>query len=253
MTTKINKISQLVSKNAILFASWMAEQGISRSELAGFVRSKWLERLATGVYYFTGNTPILFSAISSYNSQLKKKCVIGASTALDLKGFSHYGMMGKPVAYLFTTKTERLPKWFVRYKWNMEVRYFTTSIFSNKDIGIEKIKEDDNELLVSFPERAFMECLWLSPSYFSLMDLYFIMEMLTTLRPKLVQQLLEECTSVKVKRLFLYMAEKSGHSWFKSLNTSNIKLGKGTRLIAKAGITNSKYQITIPMELNNYE
>ncbi|MFR9534110.1 MAG: type IV toxin-antitoxin system AbiEi family antitoxin domain-containing protein, partial [Rikenellaceae bacterium] len=77
--------------------------------------------------------------------------------------------------------------------------------------------------------------------------------MLTTLRPKLLQQLLELCSSVKVKRLFLYMAEKSGHSWFRSLDLDKIDLGSGKRMIEKNGVYNSKYMITLPNELVDYE
>ena len=85
------------------------------------------------------------------------------------------------------------------------------------------------------------------------MDTYYVMEMLTTLRPKLLQQLLESCTSIKVKRLFLYMAEKAGHSWFKVVDVSTISLGSGQRVLANGGKYISKYNITIPHELAEYE
>ncbi len=98
-----------------------------------------------------------------------------------------------------------------------------------------------------------MECLHLAPSNYSLMDVYYIMEMLTTLRPKLVQQLLEECSSVKVKQLFMYMAEKSGHQWFKALDISKIDLGKGDRLITPGGKYVGRYGIIIASELTEYE
>ena len=64
-------------------------------------------------------------------------------------------------------------------------------------------------LLVSFPERAILECLNLSDASSNLLDIYYVMESLTTLRPRLLQSLLEGCTSQKVQRLFLYMAEKA--------------------------------------------
>jgi hypothetical protein len=94
-----------------------------------------------------------------------------------------------------------------------------------------------------------MECLHLSPKYYDLTDLYYVMEMLNTLRPNVVQALLEQNISVKIKRLFLYMAEKAGHDWFKTLDLSQISLGSGKRLIAKNGLYNNKYQITVPREL----
>jgi hypothetical protein len=106
-------------------------------------------------------------------------------------------------------------------------------------------------LLVSSPKRAFMECLYLSPKYYNPTDLYYVMEMLSLLRPNKVQELLEDCKSIKVKRLFLYMAEKTGHDWFKMFNRSKISLGSGKRAITKNGVYNSDYQITIPKELAN--
>lgn len=52
------------------------------------------------------------------------------------------------------------------------------------------------------------------------MDLFYMMEQLTTLRPEMLQQLLETTKNLKVKRMFLYMAEKAGHYWFEALDTS---------------------------------
>ena len=85
------------------------------------------------------------------------------------------------------------------------------------------------------------------------MDVYYLMEMLTSLRASLVQQLLENCTSVKVKRMFLYMAEKARHRWFAKLDRSRISLGSGTRSYAKNGVKIGAYDIVIPKELADYE
>ena len=74
-----------------------------------------------------------------------------------------------------------------------------------------------------------MECLSLCPDDFSLAEAYDLMEGLSTLRPEQVQELLEECTSIKVKRLFLYFAERAGHSWFKYIEQTKINLGSGNR------------------------
>jgi Transcriptional regulator, AbiEi antitoxin, Type IV TA system len=68
---------------------------------------------------------------------------------------------------------------------------------------------------VSSPERAMLECLYLSPDTVDLMECHQIMAGMTTLRPKLVQKLLEHCNSIKVKRLFLYLANRAGHDWLK--------------------------------------
>ena len=110
--------------------------------------------------------------------------------------------------------------------------------------GIEQIEYSGMTLTVSSPERAIMECLLLSPMRYDLMDIYYLMEMLTSLRVSLVQQLLEDCTSVKVKRLFLFMAEKARHRWFLKLALSRISLGSGTRSFAKGGVKTAAYDIS---------
>ena len=85
------------------------------------------------------------------------------------------------------------------------------------------------------------------------MDLYYIMEQLTTLRPDMVQRLLETTKSLKVKRMFLYMTEKAGHYWYDTLDTSKMELGTSKLQLATTGAYISKYKITVPKELNEYE
>jgi len=82
-----------------------------------------------------------------------------------------------------------------------------------------------------------------------LLECYQIFEGLVNLKPTLVNELLKKCNSVKVKRIFLLMAEKSGHLWFQFLDTKNIDLGDGKRMIGEHTVYNSKYQISIPKEL----
>lgn len=74
----------------------------------------------------------------------------------------------------------------------------------------------------------------------------YLMEGLSSLRPSVLQTLLETCKSVKVKRLFLYMAEHHNHAWFKRLETSSMDLGSGKREIIKGGKLDKKYKIVVP-------
>ena len=75
-----------------------------------------------------------------------------------------------------------------------------------------------------------------------------LMEGLGTLRPDLVQQLLENCHSVKAKRLFLLLAEICGHSWLSAVDLKKVDLGKGKRLLVKGGHYDSKYRISVPFQ-----
>ena len=75
------------------------------------------------------------------------------------------------------------------------------------------------------------------------------MEGLATLRPNQAQELLEDCKSIKAKRLFLYFAERVGHSWFNYIDQTKIDLGSGNRSIVPNGILVPKYSLVLPKEL----
>lgn len=81
------------------------------------------------------------------------------------------------------------------------------------------------------------------------MECYQLVEMLTTLRPKVLQELLEQCRSIRVKRLFLYLADKAGHLWFTRLDRSRIGHGKGKRVIGTGGVLVPDYELVLPNEL----
>ena len=71
------------------------------------------------------------------------------------------------------------------------------------------------------------------------------MELLSVLHSNLLQELLENCTNIKVKRIFLYIAEKLNYPWFSRLDIQRIDLGSGKRIIEKGGRLNKKYNIVI--------
>ncbi len=120
-------------------------------------------------------------------------------------------------------------------------------LFSEKDrLGLKKKNMGAFEIALSSPERAVLELLSLVPHEESFEEAGLLMEGLNTLRPKLVQTLLENCRSVKVKRLFLYLAEKHSDPWVKKIDSVRVNLGKGKRSLFKGGHFDSKYQISIP-------
>lgn len=112
--------------------------------------------------------------------------------------------------------------------------------------------KDEVDLLVSTPEQAFLECLLLAPQQYSYMDLFYMMEQLTTLRPEMLQRLLETTKSLKVKRMFLYMAEKRDTIGL-MLSICQNRIGNLQIAVGKNGVYISKYKITVPKELNEYE
>ena len=51
---------------------------------------------------------------------------------------------------------------------------------------------------------------------------------------------------MKVKRLFMYLAENCKHPWAGKVDLSKVDLGKGKRALVKGGRFDAKYQITVP-------
>jgi hypothetical protein len=56
---------------------------------------------------------------------------------------------------------------------------------------------------------------------------------------------LENCSSIKVKRIFLYLAETQKHGWYDFIDQKNIGLGSGKRVINPSGKLDKKYSIVI--------
>lgn len=78
-----------------------------------------------------------------------------------------------------------------------------------------------------------------------------ILKQLTSLDPDKVQTALENTSSQRVKRMFLYMAEKAEHYWFDMLNTDKFGLTTSKLQLVDNGVYISKYRITVPKELND--
>lgn len=76
------------------------------------------------------------------------------------------------------------------------------------------------------------------------------MEGLRNLSPRRLQGLLSDCKSVKVKRLFFWLAERHNHAWLPQIDRSNIHLGKGKRMLVRGGNLDPKYNITISEHLD---
>lgn len=248
---KLNYLLQQTKQGGVLFSAWMNTKGYSNQLQKKYRDSAWLTALSVGVMYRTGDSLRSFPVLESYNSQLGKNYHIAALSALELAGFNHYVPMGKPILMIKHPKQEPVPAWMKNLDLDYSLKFFSTETFSKSQYAL--FSKDYPHVQASVPEQAFLECLLLAPEHYSYMDLYYIMEQLTTLRPNVVQELLENTSNLKVKRLFLYMAEKAKHYWFELLNFEKIKLGTGKHQLVENGIYVPKYKITVPKELYDYE
>lgn len=251
-SSKINHLLTTQPKGIVLLSSWLTENGYSPELQKRYRKSNWLTSIGSGAMIRNGDEVDYLGAVYALQKQAGLSIHPGAKNALLLQGKGHYLEVGRGKVNLFGGKGETLPAWFKSRQWEVNIDYHATS-FLPANFGLMKYGTNNFSIDISGPVRAMMECLYLAPTKFDLVESYHLMEGLNTLRPDQVQLLLESCTSVKVKRLFLYLAEKAGHQWFSKINLNTVDLGSGKRSIIKNGIYISKYEITVSKELESNE
>lgn len=240
---KLNNLIKMNPRGVVLTSAQLENQGISRQLVKSYNNTGWLVPIGKGAYALAGSKIDWSSGLPAIQ---KDGIHLGGKTALELHGYGHFMPMGKnQVIHLFGSTGIRLPTWFQKYNWGNSIKYITTNFLPAK-IGLTDKEYNNRTIIISSVERAILEVLHLAPQSISLEEVDLLMESLITLRPSLLQQLLEKCNSIKVKRLFLFLAERNNFSWLKKLNLSNINLGKGKRVIVKGGHLDQKYQITVP-------
>ena len=245
---KLKRLQALLPKGGILTHSTLKKQGIYRQLTNRYLNSGWLERVGPAAYKRAGDTVHWVSAVNAIQSQMNLPIHIGAKSALEIKGGAQYLKMGENEIFLFSHLSARnLPKWFVDYKWNAHFTNIKTKLFpKNFNIGLSKEDLNGFEVEVSSKERAIFELLYLLPKKQTWEEADLIFENLISLRPKIIQQILSECSSIKVRRLFLFFSEKHNHQWFSELRLKNVDLGSGDRHLFDGGVLDSKYRITMP-------
>ncbi len=245
---KLNPLIADWPAGAIYLTSWLRKSGFSDQLLNRYKKSHWLTSVGPGALKRYGDEVSYQGAVYALQTQLDSSIHIGAKTALALQGKAHYLQLGNVTATLFGGSDAKLPSWFNKTNWDVKTEYYSTS-FLPPELGLVDLELKTFTVKISSPARAIMECLYLAPAQQDLLECYELLEGLTNLRPEQVQALLEACTSVKVKRLFLFLAEKAKHGWFEYLDVSKVDLGTGKRSIVPNGLFHAKYQITVPKEL----
>lgn len=248
-STRINHLMQTTPKGLVLLSSWLALEGYPHELQQRYRKGGWLKSIGRGAMVRSGDSLVLSGAIAALQKQAVSDIHIGGRSALELSGVAHYLQVNTQEATLFTADKPSIPLWFTNNRWDRTPKIFSSSLFREENIGMTEYRDGELAMNISGAARAAMECLSLCPKQFPLTEAYELMEGLTSLRPAQVQTLLEQCKSVKGKRLFLYFAERAGHSWFKYIDTTRIDLGSGVRSFVSDGAFVSKYQMVVPKEL----
>lgn len=245
-------LTWLVPEEVIVSRKWLVKNDLDRHAIDNLVKAKQLNKVSNGVYSRGENPPSWQAIVYSLQHIFNFECVVGGLTALELHGFSQYVSLGKQ-KYIEMYVKKPLPRW---------IQFLNKECFfknhSSKTVVGEKTlafttnlvwKQGMGELIVSTPERAILEVLLDLPEKISFEHADELLEGLTNLSPTVLQQLLEGCRNIKVKRVFLWLAERHNYPWLSKLNLETVDLGSGNRMLEKGGKLNSKYKISVPADL----
>ena len=214
--------------------------------------------------------------VLSLQMVMERPIVVGGRTALELRGFSHYTSSSGPrEVHLYGD--EPAPGWLKKLPLKTPfVFHNARKLFRAEPIarGFETLNaimsSDESSFrtpihgsltwmdigdwhwpfVLSTPERAVMELLDELPDKETFHQADVLLAGSTNLSPKRLNRLLRECRSVKVKRLFLWFADRHRHAWLEELTREGIDLGTGKRMLVRGGRFDPKYQITVPEDLD---
>jgi hypothetical protein len=266
---KLNQLQQLPD-GALVDAAWLERRGYSSSLRSQYVKAGWLNQPAPRVYC-RGNSPLSWrEAIISLQTFLESDLTVGGRSALEELGYGHYLGRRREV-HLYGP--QRPPGWLaalpleVEFVWHNSRRLFpddpvvTQSDDPQSGASDEPLPFLPGGFLISggtakwglrlaSAERALFQLLDELPGRETFHQVDMLMEGLANLSPRSLQVQLASCTSIKVKRLFFYFADRHRHAWLERLDRSDVDLGTGKRVLVKGGKLDPTYLITVPEELD---
>ncbi len=235
-------------------SAWLTERGISPQLVRKYVASGWLTQLAHGAYARPAS-PVGWQGVVLAVQRLAKLPIhVGGLSALNLQGLAHYlPLGGESRIHLWSHSkiVARLPAWATAITIQQTLVLHSQRLFetTTTQAGLANLSTRirDWTLTISSPERAILEVLSLvdetTAGFTHAAELF---EGLSALRPALVQQLLESCCSIKVRRLFLFLATRQDMPWSRKLKIDRITIGHGKRLVTRGGRLDSRFLITVP-------
>lgn len=251
---KLNQLQELLPEGLLADAAWLTRKGYSTALRSQYVSSGWLEQPVRGVYHRPRGEASWQQAVVSLQTHLLSDAspMVGGRTALELQGYAHYLPQADKEVFLYGNKQP--PSWLMKLPLDVAFVYHKDgALFRNDPVttGTTNIKWKDWPLTLSTPERAVLQLLDELPLRESFHQVDKLFEGLANLSPHRLQKLLQDCKSVKVKRLFFFFADRHQHGWLKHLDKSKVDLGSGKRVLVKGGKLDPTYQITLPEELFN--
>lgn len=266
-STLLNRMVHDLPDGLVADSAWLRDLGLSASSIRDYVDRGWLERVGSRLYRRPAPGSDLVvgweQAVLSLQNILGTNVHVGGMTALELAGYWQYAPAGRRRIWLFG-QVAPVNSFFRRIEVDADIRVKSAKLFDDDELGVEirtldlvtstlALAERDSTqvtqkrgLRVSTIERAILEVLDTVPDEVSFAHGAELLDGLTTLRPKLVDALLRGCTSIKAKRLFLYLASQQKAGWARRLRKADFDVGSGKRQIVAGGILDPTYLITVP-------
>jgi hypothetical protein len=240
------QLSDLLPYGLVATKKWLMAQGLAKHSIDNLVKSAQIQAIATGAYK-RPDTVLNWQGLVCSIQRMGFDCTVGGLSALELNGLGHYLPMGAQVqVHLYCH--DKAPTWLNKALPNVTFIFHRAfSLTSNKSM-INTMAWGDKQLPLVFsaPELACLEVLRDVPKAMSFEHADQLMQGLTTLSPRRLHKLLEQVHHVQVKRLFFWFAQRHGHAWAARLDPNDFELGRGKRLVAKGGMLDKQFQITIP-------
>jgi hypothetical protein len=261
-----------VPEGLLVDAGWLQRHGYASNLRTKYVAHGWLNQVSRGVYRRPASklTPTHDlgwpQVVVSLQTVMERPYTVGGRTALELQGFAHYLSNGPREIHLYGPTT--VASWLTKLKldrplvFHNAARLFKDGQYAEthgaahqsdltKASAVEQpLGELGWSVRVSSPERAILELLDEVPQHETFHQADVLMKGLQTLRPRQLRTLLLRCRNVKVKRLFLWFAERHNHAWLKALDRTGVDLGRGKRMLVRGGKLDPKYNITVPGTLD---
>lgn len=253
--SKLNRLHQEFPEGLLADAAWLEAHGYSSALRSQYVSAGWLESPARRVYR-RSRTPLTWQqVVMSLQTLLDLPLTVGGRTALEQQGYAHYLSAEMREVHLYGPK--RPPTWLdslpldLTFHWHNSLRLFPGDADAPLEPSPVMVSAAGTHMPIRYSnkERAVLELLDELPERESFHQVDALMEGLSDLSPRRLQTLLEACTSVKVKRLFLFFADRHRHAWRSRLDVSRIDLGSGKRVLVKGGKLDPTYHITVPSDL----
>ena len=270
---KLNWLQRSLPEGLVADSAWLEKHGYSRSLRQKYVAHGWLDQVARGVYRRpaaklqgeAGQESLRWQpVVISLQKLLGCPYTVGGRTALELQGFAHYLSGSHREIHLYGTG--KAPGWVSKLKLGNSLVFHNVDRTFKREANRSRSKARTDllensyirqpwgqwewPLTISSPERAILELLDEVPQRETFHQADVLMEGLRNLSPRRLHALLLACSNIKVKRLFLWFAERHQHAWLKKLDRKDIDLGQGKRMLARGGKLDHKFNITVPESID---